>query len=215
MAKLDKLASGEHEMEKRFSFWFDKQLAHHNNVMTSDASTNCEKWIASAFAVGLMHAQVFLCGVLPVVVTAWLLSKMQGEQAKSWHFLISMLPYPFLVLMLYASIFVTIDSERHKMWTVKQIAGSTASVVFAELAQVNKAKDGAGDSQATGPGGPEGQEAGAAGASKHCNCGGEASEDGTIVILPEPVAFPPELKRTCPHFAFLTIVFLGATAWLG
>jgi hypothetical protein len=236
---------GMHEKEKRwvllakragqryeyhFTFWFDNLLAHQNEIMISTNSTSKQKWVASSIAVALIYFQVFLFGVLPVCLSTWALLKLPGDQAKSWHFLFAVLPFPMLIQMIYASILATIDSKRHKMWVLDgeledhlkaagvgetlQTSGRTGADYTGVFMQDRRQAELVAEAMRR------------AKKKEKKNKHGSVDDDGTgdednfstkhITVLPEPVDFPEELHRTwLREWLLLTIIFFGATVWLG
>eukprot|EP01050_Picozoa_sp_SAG11_P011800 SAG11_NODE_1275_length_5330_cov_2.437966_5_plen_417_part_00 len=213
----------EQKKQTRFTLWFDNLLTKQNVVLTETTSTSNQKWTASLLAVLLIYMQVLVFGVAPVVVATWALNKLPGEEAKSWHFVCAVLPFPLLIQMLYVSILATIDVKRNRMF---QTSREDLDALEESLSGPNAAADN------EAPGGlgitiikhDEGQanlvkEAKARaekrdGTAKKGCC--QLDSNQVLVKYPEPVTFPEEMKRTwIREWLVLTVVFFVSTALLG
>eukprot|EP01043_Picozoa_sp_COSAG02_P031335 COSAG02_NODE_2040_length_10033_cov_3.206362_8_plen_824_part_00 len=108
--------------------WSAQVLANCSAIMSDEARPDVQKWLASTVCISIMYFETIAVGVVPVLVMGWVIKQLESN---SQAFVLCLLPYPFLVQMMFASILTKIDNTRHKLWILpaaeiaKDLARST------------------------------------------------------------------------------------------
>lgn len=102
------------ETKKRdWGLWAAQVLANCSAIMSDKKRPETQKWLASTVCITIMYLETILVGVVPVILTGLVIKQLDSN---SQAFVLCLLPYPFLVQMIFASILTKIDNTRHKLW---------------------------------------------------------------------------------------------------
>lgn len=93
--------------------WSAQVLANCSAIMSDKDRPEIQKYTASMVCTTFMYLETIFLGVVPVIVTGLLLKQLDSN---SQAFVLCLLPFPFLIQMLFATILTKIDNTRHRLW---------------------------------------------------------------------------------------------------
>eukprot|EP01047_Picozoa_sp_COSAG01_P019776 COSAG01_NODE_1110_length_11657_cov_5.360616_10_plen_587_part_00 len=202
--------------------WQSRMLINCSEVMADDSKPAKEQWTAAFICAAYLYVEVFLFDMGPVIVASTCLLQLQS---KSLIFLLAMIPLPFLVQMLFASLLVKVDLTNHSIWILpppKDAPASSSDSVAASAQDTPKTLPPVPTvptsvTRGSPPSDPDNrQPADPVTIKVSCDrlCHFDEFDTNRVqMLLPSSVPFPVELKATWwREWLIFFLAFCGATA---